>query len=368
MRATGGRGRRLPGWAGPAVAATLGTLGALALLLGAAEAFLRFRPLSREERNLRDEGVAYGRLIMPAQTPRLAGLGWVALRRDTSVQAGALRRETNNLGFRDLPHPASKPAGVFRLVVIGDSYVYGQGIDRVTDIFPHRLGLDRIGGRPLEVVLMGYCGADLLLYNAMFQELAFPLEPDAVLLSLVSNDLENRTAPPAPCLPAGVAALLRATPRVRAEAERRCNVLTRHYERQLVRQFDTGTESFRKERAALAEMKDVADRRGIDLLAFFFHPRPDPLGMDSVFRDLTASLEIPYASLVPAAERLLEGGMRPADFDVSRFDGHPNERAHALAAEVVTGLLRARYPASGGAAATGTAGGASAAGGGPRGR
>ena len=41
---------------------------------------------------------------------------------------------TNSLGFRDIEHPISKPPGELRIIVIGDSFVEGQGAPLRTDL------------------------------------------------------------------------------------------------------------------------------------------------------------------------------------------------------------------------------------------
>jgi len=294
------------------------------------------------------EARVYGKLLMPAASPRLKALRWPMLRPDRRVEFGGREIATNALGFRDLPQAVEKGGDAFRLVVIGDSYVYGQGVASVYDIYPHRMGLEEVGGKDLNVLLMGLCGADLVVYHAMFHDLALRLDPDAVLISLVSNDLEDRTRRQASCLPATLQKLLGWSPALTAEAERRCNVLTGHYAEELKNQFDPASENFRKGYVALADMKAEADRRGIDLFAFFFQFRPGAY-MEERYREMTASLDIPYASLYPVAERMIASGEKTVgDFTVSSADGHPNEFAHDLAGKVVAELLEGYYGLPGG--------------------
>lgn len=325
------------------LALLLGTAAVLSLAVVSLHLYLTYRTPRPGAAGQQAEARIYGKLLMPAAAPRLRALQWPMLRPDAHVEFGGREVTTNSLGFRDLPQTVEKGEDVFRIVVIGDSYVYGQGVARVRDIYPYRIGLKSVGDRDLEVLLMGYCGADLIVYHAMFHDLALRLDPDAVLVTLVSNDLEDRTGRQASCLPGALRKLLGWSPALTAEAERRCNVLTGHYERKLKEQFDPASESFRKEYAALADMKAEADRRGIDLFAFFFHFQPGAY-MEETYREMAASLDIPYASLYPVAERMLaSGGKSIGDFTVSPADGHPSELAHDLAGGIVTELLEGHY-------------------------
>ena len=49
----------------------------------------------------------------------------------------------NDLGYRDLNHPMSKPPGVLRIIVIGDSIAQGTGIRDEEAIFPRLRTFER---------------------------------------------------------------------------------------------------------------------------------------------------------------------------------------------------------------------------------
>lgn len=100
----------------------------------------------------------------------------------------------DELGLRTPPFTAPKPAGVVRLLCLGDSTTYGLGVAEA-DCWPRRLEAE-LNTRPprgqrVEVVNAGvpaYNTADAL---ALFEDLVEHVDPDAVLLGWFANDLER---------------------------------------------------------------------------------------------------------------------------------------------------------------------------------
>jgi len=121
-------------------------------------------------------------------------LGWtlrpnvVGLRSDEPWQKDL---RTNALGFRDVAH-AGKAAGVTRVAVLGDSFVFGSGV-RQDETLTHQLAT-RLGPS-FEVVNLGVPGygtdQDLLTLRRWGPRLA----PDVVLMGFFWNDImENASA------------------------------------------------------------------------------------------------------------------------------------------------------------------------------
>ena len=69
--------------------------------------------------------------------------------------------DIDDYGIRDCAVALEKPEGVYRIVVIGDSYVFGLCIDDLLDTFPKRLEAelsDPGDGARIEVVNLGVSG------------------------------------------------------------------------------------------------------------------------------------------------------------------------------------------------------------------
>lgn len=97
----------------------------------------------------------------------------------------------NNLGFRDRDVSALPQAGDYRIVLIGDSFAWGQGIseeERFGNLIEAKLDA---GGFPVDVVNLSRPGAETLDHIEVLREPALRLRPDFVLLQWFVNDFEN---------------------------------------------------------------------------------------------------------------------------------------------------------------------------------
>jgi len=103
----------------------------------------------------------------------------------------------NSQGFNDAEFSASKPAGRYRIVALGDSFAFGA------TPYPHNFltlledGLRR-SGRDMEVYNLGIARTDLAQYLEVLENEGLRLNPDMVLVNLfVGNDLTDYHPPEA---------------------------------------------------------------------------------------------------------------------------------------------------------------------------
>jgi lysophospholipase L1-like esterase len=103
---------------------------------------------------------------------------------------------TNALGLRDDEIPRRKPEGEFRVAMIGDSFIFGQGCER-GEIAADRLeAILRGEGIHAEVVNASNVGLNPRAYLAILRDVVLDLHPDLIVVSVYGNDASDATEPP----------------------------------------------------------------------------------------------------------------------------------------------------------------------------
>ena len=98
----------------------------------------------------------------------------------------------NRLGYRDRDHAEARPAGVYRIVVLGDSIGAGLKIERHEDVFPRVLeSLLRERGVDAEVLNFSVSGYNTRQEVETLRERGLRYRPDLVLLAYSLNDRER---------------------------------------------------------------------------------------------------------------------------------------------------------------------------------
>ena len=105
----------------------------------------------------------------------------------------------NSLGFREREITKQKPANIYRIIVIGDSLTYGQGVaekERFSNIVERKLN-ETMGN--YEVLNFGKPGAETIDHIGFLND-ALELNPDFILLQWFVNDVEghDKSARPKP--------------------------------------------------------------------------------------------------------------------------------------------------------------------------
>jgi len=106
--------------------------------------------------------------------------------------------EINSKGLRDREIPYEKPAGVFRILVLGDSWTFGSGVAGGA-AYPkalERLLEARIPGRRFEVINAGVSAYGTYHELAFFEKEGLMYSPDLVVLGFfAANDINDNSAP-----------------------------------------------------------------------------------------------------------------------------------------------------------------------------
>jgi hypothetical protein len=100
--------------------------------------------------------------------------------------------DLNAEGFRDRDHAKPKPAGVRRVVGIGDSYMFGWGLDPGQDylsVLEDRLAKE-VPGVPWEVLNMAVPGYNTAMEVETLKAYGLAYEPDVVVVGFCWNDID----------------------------------------------------------------------------------------------------------------------------------------------------------------------------------
>src|SRR5262245_53708810 len=101
-------------------------------------------------------------------------------------------RHENSRGYRDEERGLAKPAGVHRLLAIGDSFTWGVGV-KFEDTYPHRIERDLTLRRreSWEAVSLALRGMNSVEEAEKLASEGLAYDPDVVVVGYVLNDAEN---------------------------------------------------------------------------------------------------------------------------------------------------------------------------------
>ena len=100
----------------------------------------------------------------------------------------------NSRGWRDVEHQVENPDDVFRILLLGDSFMEAYSV-ALEESFPRQLeALVRASGIDVEVINLGVGGYGTLQEYLTFQDVGRRYEPDLVLLGFtIANDVKNNS-------------------------------------------------------------------------------------------------------------------------------------------------------------------------------
>jgi len=121
----------------------------------------------------------------------LYGFGLKAGTRQVSVVGGsyAMKASINDQGFRDDVHPVERRPGIARILLLGDSFMFGTGVGQDETLAAR---LEQMNPR-LEVVNTGVPGYDLGMEYLFYESEGARFAPDLVLVGFFVNDVSPYT-------------------------------------------------------------------------------------------------------------------------------------------------------------------------------
>lgn len=104
---------------------------------------------------------------------------------------------TNSIGIRDSEYPFEKSSDKYRILALGDSQTFGNGLE-LADTWPKQLeaNLNQAGeSRKVEVLNSGLPGSDTWQHEIMLKRMLATYQADAVVLAFYVNDVVKRFTP-----------------------------------------------------------------------------------------------------------------------------------------------------------------------------
>lgn len=264
------------------------------------------------------------------------------------------RLVANSFGRRDYEYPEEKPAGVFRILAVGDSFTQGGGV-AFDDIYPKRLErslnvYESGRGVRFQVLNWGRPGSSTPSQAALVRERARAFGADLVVVGYCLNDAEDESDRPA---------LQKIRSRtVLLEFEKGGGLAGFLYDNsalvRLVRQrlFQTRRNrghleyyrevyadaypGWRKTAAAIADLGRFRTESGVPVLVMIYPLFSWELDDRYPFRDVHERIHreleragLPYLDLLPFYRGLDHTVLEAVPFE----DPHPSDVAHRIAAE-----------------------------------
>ena len=250
----------------------------------------------------------------------------------------------NSLGLRGPETTVRKPAGVRRLIGLGDSFTFGIGV-RAEDTFLAVLG--RHLGPSFEVLNMGILAYDTAREVAFLRHVGLDFAPDVVVICFFLNDAKG----------GGTVEHLNVDPGLRETSffARHSAFIERIFwtvrqRRQVGELVESYRESFlpdaegwRTQQQALVEAAVLSEKHGFELVLVIF-PVLWELSGDYPFAEIHATVKsfaqqhaIPVLDLLPEFD-----GYDGPELWVHPTDQHPNEIAHEIAGDALNRFIRER--------------------------
>jgi lysophospholipase L1-like esterase len=259
---------------------------------------------------------------------------------------------SNSLGFREREIPPKSAR--YRIAVVGDSFTWGQGIER-DERFSNRL--EQSLGAGYEVLNFGIPGDDMPEHLVRLER-ALSVSPDFVLLQIYINDFETpeMTRPRAyPLLPRSLASNLQGSSLLYGLIQDQWTQvqetlgISESYVHYMARNLrDPAAPNARESFGQLHEFFDRARASGVSAGEVLF-PATDALGrygtaypfgyLHDGVRQTCDEEKVRCVDLLALFSTFSD----PRAAWVSPFDAHPNAMANRRAAEVILGAFQSAW-------------------------
>ncbi|MFO1045730.1 MAG: SGNH/GDSL hydrolase family protein [Planctomycetaceae bacterium] len=265
----------------------------------------------------------------------------------------AIDHEMNSVGWRDDEHRKTRPEKTYRILGIGDSYLFGQGVKGKDRCLTHLGNLlqAEFPSRTVETINSGQPGYNTVMEARVLKECGLSYHPNLVILHFVPNDVEpdiytkkakveffteyitGSMATDWMSQHSEIWALLNRTigGRIRGQA----------YIRDSIGSFQSAPEKWNACQGGLDSIVQSCREKEIPLLIvafpFFYQLNGDyPFQpIHDRLREYCSNNDVPFLDL-----REHYRGFNGPELWVHPTDQHPNEKAHDIAAGVIAQFIQ----------------------------
>lgn len=257
---------------------------------------------------------------------------------------GRVDYRINGLGHRGAGISIEKPPGVRRILCLGDSFTFGEGV-REEDTWPRRL--ERLAGPRTQVINAGVQGYDLYHEALYLDRYGQFLQPDVVVIGFFMNDAmpfgetvthhQLLTQAPVESSRLGrISRLWSVLERKRSAARR-----SRQYIDDLRASFTS--RQWKEINTLIPALRTMANQEGFDIVAMIFpllHELNGNYPLEREHGEVRKAFEEAGIEVIDLLDSYR--GYRATELQAHPVDPHPNELAHTIAARRLAHWLRSK--------------------------
>lgn len=254
----------------------------------------------------------------------------------------------NSEGWRDEEHTEEKPLNTFRILGLGDSYLFGQGVKR-EDLYFTRLGellSEHSGTEKIETINAGQSAYNTAMELNLLKGRGLAYHPDLVILNFVPNDVEPDIFTKKSKIEFHTDFTISYTTDDWLSKHSELwmlihrtiayHTIAQEYLKQSIESYQNESEKWQACRKSLLGIRDVCKENDIPILVvilpFFINLNGD-YPFQLIHDQVTSTCEEENIPVLDLRETFRP--FRGPELWVHPTDQHPNEKAHELAAEAI---------------------------------
>lgn len=259
----------------------------------------------------------------------------------------------NSAGWRDVEHTLDKPAHVFRILGLGDSYLWGQGVKREDICLTRLTGLleGAVPNKKVETINAGLPAMNTVDQRNQLLERGLAYDPNLVIVHFVLNDVEEKGGGEGPKVeffedylvvsgsPDWLSTYSYFWSWIRQGIIN--EVRGRNYIQDCVASFDTDSVGWHNCQDALRDVKAICEGYDVRLLVVifpFYHDLNGDYPFQPIHDTVSAFCKSQGINVLDLRDDYRDH--RGPELWVHPTDQHPNEQAHEIAAKAIAAYLK----------------------------